>query len=346
MLIDKIFLKGIVTLLLITLFLKSAESQGRCDSLPLRIMFYNVENLFDITDDPQTDDSEFLASGVMRWNQTRYKQKINSLFKTIIAAGEWNPPAIIGFCEVENRKVLEDLVHGTLLSNYRYGIIHDDSPDVRGIDVCMIFRKDIVRIIDYRSWIPHNMTHADFKSRSVLYSKCIVLNDTLHLMINHWPSRRGGVLAGEFLRKEIALMIRNAVDSLCKASAGSTKIIIMGDFNCSPDDPVLQQLITPENVGPHNLINLADQPKFRNSGTYRYQGNWEMLDQVIVSENLVNCPAGLCTDFKNFRILKVDFLLKKDSKFPGLTTFPTYQGYRYQGGFSDHLPVLLDLGVR
>jgi hypothetical protein len=309
-------------------------------------MFYNTENLFDTADDTLKDDDEFLADGLMRWNRTRYTKKINSVYKTIIAAGEWNPPAIVGLCEIENRKVLEDLVYGTTLTNFGYGIIHEESPDPRGIDVCMIFRKDLVRVIDSRSWIPPGVRKGEFHSRSVLYAKCSILDDTVHLIINHWPSRRGGVLAGEPLREEIALMVRDAVDSLYNVSKGELKVIIFGDFNCSPDDPVIASLLKPDRTGNYRLFNLADQHIKNIPGTYRYLGAWEMLDQVIVTDGLLKSSRGLFTDKKNFRIFNPDFLLRNDSKYPGMTTFSTYRGYRYQGGFSDHLPVLLDLGIR
>ncbi len=179
-------------------------------------MFYNVENLFDTYNDTLRDDEEFLPGGLRRWNNSRYIKKINSVYKTVIAAGEWSPPAVIAFCEVENRKVLEDLIHKTYLSRYPYGIIHEESPDERGIDVCLIFRKDIVQIIDYRSWIPADEKGQDFNTRSVLYTKCEILGDTLHLIMNHWPSRRGGVLAGETRRLSIAGMVRKAADSLVR----------------------------------------------------------------------------------------------------------------------------------
>jgi hypothetical protein len=346
MLIKDVILRLTGTLVLTLIFLTFAYSQGGSNSVPVRIMFYNVENLFDIVDDPLKDDNEFLPGGLMRWNQTRYAKKISSVYKTIIAAGEWNPPAIIGLCEIENRKVLDDLVNGTYLSNYGYGIIHEESPDPRGIDVSLIFRKDIVHIIEYKSWIPPGVKIDDFHTRSILYTKCVIFNDTIHLIINHWPSRRGGVLPGEPMRNRIAMMIRNAVDSLSDVSSGMSKIIIMGDFNCGPDDPVLQSLVNPSNSKAPLLINLADKYRSNISGTYRYMGTWEMLDQIIVSEGLLNCVQGLFTDIKDFRIFKPDFLLKDDSKYPGLTTFSTYRGYRYQGGFSDHLPVLIDLSAR
>lgn len=346
MLIRDIVLRVTGTLVLMFLFLTFSYPQEKYDSVPVRIMFYNVENLFDISDEPLKDDNEFLPSGLMRWNQTRYAKKINSVYKTIIAAGEWNPPAVIGLCEIENRTVLDDLISGTYLSNYGYGIIHEESPDPRGIDVCILFRKELVNIIDYRSWIPKGIKANDFHTRSVLYSKCVILGDTIHFFINHWPSRRGGVLAGEPVRSAIALMIRDAVDSLYNVSSGTSKIIIMGDFNCGPDDPVIQSLVNPAIEAAPSLINLAEKYRSDIPGTYRYMGTWEMLDQIIVTPGLLNCTRGLFTEIKEFRIFRPEFLLKTDSKYPGLTTYSTYRGYRYQGGFSDHLPVLIDLGYR
>jgi len=346
MLIEKISLRTAGTLVLMFLFTELAYPQETVDSLPVRIMFYNVENLFDTVDDSLKEDNEFLPGGMMRWNKTRYTRKINSVYKTIIAAGEWSPPAIVGLCEIENRKVLEDLIYGTTLSNFGYGIIHAESPDPRGIDVCMIFRNDLVRVIDYKSWLPRNVKRDEFHSRSVLYAKCAILGDTIHLILNHWPSRRGGVLAGEPLREEIAFMLRAAVDSLSNASRGELKAIILGDFNCSPDDPVIKSLLEPGTAGQVQLINLADKKIIGVSGTYRYMGTWEMLDQVIVSRSLLERGKGLCTDKNDFRIFKPEFLLRNDPKYPGLATWSTYRGYKYQGGFSDHLPVLLDLGIR
>ena len=159
-------------LLLLTLNFKSGYSQVM-PSQPVRIMFYNVENFFDIYDDSLTDDNGFLPDGLMRWNLTRYKKKTNSLYKTIIAAGEWEPPPVIALCEIENRKVLEDLIYGTYLLKYNYSIIHEESPDRRGIDVCLIYRKEIAKVIYYRYWIPAVIKRKDFNSRSVLYTKIV-----------------------------------------------------------------------------------------------------------------------------------------------------------------------------
>jgi len=346
MLIEKISPKTAGILVLIFLFAQLAYPQETTDSMPLRVMFYNVENMFDTVDDSLKDDNEFLPGGMMRWNTTRYTRKINSVYKTIIAAGEWNPPAIVGLCEVENRKVLEDLVFGTSLSNSGYDIIHADSPDPRGIDVCMIYRKDLVRVIDYKSWLPRNVKREEFHSRSVLYVKCAFLGDTVHIILNHWPSRRGGVLAGEPLREDMAFMLKEAVDSLSDASTGELKAIILGDFNCTPDDPVIKSLLEPVANDGARLINLAESQINSVSGTYRYMGTWETLDQVIVSHALLENENGLYTDKRDFRIFMAEFLLRNDPKYPGMTTWSTYRGYKYQGGISDHLPVLLDLRFR
>jgi len=336
---------GILVLLIYFGIQVYSQNNGRAESV--RIMFYNVENLFDTIDDTLREDDEFLPSGVRRWNQSRYKKKLGSIYKTIIAAGDWSPPALVGLCEIENRKVLEDLAYGTYLSNSGYGIIHEESPDERGIDVGLIFRKDMVNVIGYRSLIPSTVRKEDFRTRSVLYAKCEILTDTIHLLINHWPSRRGGVLAGESMRNEIAVMIRSVADSLDRISGGHSKVIIIGDFNCSPEDPVMSivtvQKDTGETAGTPPPVNLTGTGDLADPGTYRYLGTWEQLDQVIVSDWLLNSPDGLVTGNRHFRIFKPDFLLENDPKYPGMTTFPTYKGYMYRGGFSDHLPVLLDL---
>ena len=308
-------------------------------------MFYNVENLFDIYNDSLTDDNDFLPDGLMRWNIARYNKKINSLYKTIIAAGEWDSPAIVALCEIENRKVLEDLIYGTYLSKFDYGIIHEDSPDRRGIDVCLIYRKKLVDIISYKYLIPATLEKHNFNSRSVLYTKLVILSDTIHLFVNHWPSRRGGVLAGENNRLQIASMVREKADSIIKHGHSVSKIVILGDFNCTPDDQTIISLVNPGNTD-DNLINLSDRLSSSGAGTYRYMGRWEMIDQVIVSKGFLECKEGLYTEQDFLKIFSPDFLLKKDPKYPGMTPYSTYSGYKYQGGFSDHLPVILDLKVK
>ena len=312
---------------------------------PVRVMIYNVENLFDTVDDSLRDDNAFLPGGVMKWNYSRYIRKINSLYKTIVAAGSPDPPDIIAMCEVESRRIMEDLVFGTYLVKYDYKIIHEDSPDRRGIDVCLIYKAGGLQLIDYKYWIPCNTGGDDFLTRSVLSARFSFYDDTLHIIMNHWPSRRGGVLAGEELRSKISRMVLEKADSINRRSLSGAKIIIAGDFNCTPDDSEIRLLV--DHKDPDLLLtNLSEDPAEDGLGTYRYMGTWEMIDQAIVSGSLLADKHGLFTSQKMLRIFSPEFLLKKDPKYPGLSPFSTYRGYRYQGGFSDHLPVLLDLGFR
>ncbi len=331
------------TLSLLLLFFIEGYPQ-EASAPPVRLMFYNVENLFDTFNDTLTQDDEFLPGGLRRWNSRRYYAKISSVFKTITAAGEWSPPAIIGLCEIENRKVLEDLIYGTNLSKYDFGILHRDSPDPRGIDVCLLYRKVVVAIIKYQYLIPVISDADKFTSRSVLYAKCLIMGDTLHLFVNHWPSRRGGVLAGESQRLLIAEMIKSMADSIASLSEDKARIIMMGDFNSTPDDNIITILSGRYGSG-LAMVNLAaDKPP--QTGSYRYLGTWELIDQVIVSDGFLNCTRGLFTDRGSFSIFRPQFLLIKDPVYPGFSPFSTYTGYRYRGGYSDHLPVLLDLKVR
>lgn len=315
------------------------------NNYPVRLMFYNAENFFDTYDDTLKDDNDFLPDGLMRWNYERYLRKVNSVYKVIMAAGEWSPPAIIGFSEIENRKVLNDLINLTYLSKYNYEVVHEESNDSRGIDVCLIYDKKIAQLLLFSYLIPSDYDSLTFATRSVLYTKWLISGDTIHIFLNHWPSRRGGVLAGEMKRENIAEMIRTRADSIQKGEKGFAKIIIAGDFNCTPADNEISVLLKEMGSGQNScrFLNLSASMAREGKGTYRYMGTWEMIDQVMVSEALLNREKGLFTRQDLLKIFMPDFLLKRDEKYPGFTPYSTYLGYRYQGGFSDHLPVILDL---
>lgn len=316
------------------LTLRNGYSQA--DPQSMRIMFYNVENFFDTFHDSLSEDSEFLPDGVMKWNLNRYYRKLESLYKTITASGDWEPPALVALCEIENRKVLKDLTEKTYLSKSDYNIIHEDSPDRRGIDVCLIYRRSKVRILTSKYWIPDNISY--FDTRSVLYAKLLIGQDTVHLVVNHWPSKRGGALNGFDKRYGIVLMIREKLDSISLSHKRNAQIVLMGDFNCTPGEDILKELVKGSG-STDPLINLADSLEDKGYGTYRYKGSWEMIDQVIISVNLR--PR-----IRSMVIFKPDFLMQKDDHYPGLSPFPTYKGFQYKGGYSDHLPVLIDLKVR
>jgi len=313
-----------------------------------RLLFYNTGNFFDTKDDSLKEDDDFLHDGVMRWNNTRYKQKVNSIYKVITASGSWEPPLLIGLCEVENRKVLGDLVYGTYLSKFDYGIVHYESNDPRGIDLAILYRKNEAKLLRSEAMIPDGYDYKTFTTRYILYSKWQISGDTVHLFFNHWPSRRGGVLPGEPLRMSIAEMICQRSDSISKSCGGKAKIIVAGDFNCTPDDSEMQILtgVNAKKPTATGFTNLTASLAGSIRGTYKYKGAWEMLDQVIVSEWLLRSETGIFTARDFTGIFSPDFLLQKDNSFTGVAPFATYTGYRYSGGFSDHLPVFLDLRLR
>jgi hypothetical protein len=335
---------GVLMLLILIVF--NSFSQEKNIST-IRFVFYNVENFFDTFDDSVKQDNDFLPTGLMRWNHKRYTGKINAIYKVIAATGEWQAPAIAGFCEVEKKSVLQDLINNTYLIKYNYGIIHEESDDLRGIDVCLIFRKDLAVLLFFRYLKPAGFRNPEFRTRSVLYSKWLISDDTIHLFLNHWPSRRGGVLAEESLRTSISMMVHETADSILIAARQKAKIIIAGDFNCTPGDKEISILTGLNENNSSQLIpswvNLSESIANKGIGTYKYKGTWEMLDQVIVSGWLTRSTDGFYTDNDSFRVFSPDYLLKRDPGYPGFTPFSTYSGYRYQGGFSDHLPVVLEL---
>jgi predicted extracellular nuclease len=331
------------TLLLILLTAIDHSSQGESPA-DLRIMFYNVENLFDINDDPGDGDNEFLPGSLRRWNYTRYKAKLNSLGKTIIAAGEWEPPALVALCEIENRKVLQDLVSGTVINRYKYSIIHKDSYDTRGIDIGLIYRSDLISVPVFSFIALRDEYGARIATRDILSATVNTGSESFVLLVNHWPSRRGGVQATEKLREIASATLRKQIDSIFTADGSKARIIVMGDFNAGPADVNIETVIkgAQEELSLINLTERISAP----FGTYKYQGLWETIDQVFVSKSLAYGSAGLLTSVEKLRVMSNDFLLTDDLNFPGKTPFSTWSGYRYRGGYSDHLPVVLGLEVR
>ena len=312
-----------------------------------RIMFYNVENFFDIYNDSLTQDDEFLPEGDKHWNYKRFTDKLNKLYKVIIAVGGWEAPEIIGLCEIENRYVLNRLVYDTPLSKFEYGIVHQDSPDIRGIDVALLFRKDKIRLLQKNF---HNIIFpwdSPKKTRDILYFKGLALGkDTLHVFVNHWPSRHGGQLETEAYRVYVSSVLKEKVDSIFSKHK-DPKIIITGDFNDGPENRSITETLAAgfklDPVEPDRLYNLSyNLQDNKKSGTCKYKFNWEIYDQFIVSGPLISAPE-LKTSSADIHIFRADFLFEDDDIYSGIRPYRTYRGYTYTGGFSDHLPVYLDL---
>jgi predicted extracellular nuclease len=313
-----------------------------------KVMFYNVENLFDTFDDSLKNDEDFLPEGNHFWNNHKYYTKLNQIYKVIMAVGEWNPPAIIGLSEIENRRVIDDLTNKTPLTKFQYKIVHKESPDRRGIDVGLLYREELFTPLA-SEFLPINFpNNPTSKTRDILYVKGVTnKSDTLHVFINHWPSRWGGQLESEGRRVFVASVLKSKVDSIFNKNAHSN-IIITGDFNDYPDNKSINTILSAhqnfDTISNNQLYNLsANLFKTKNIGTHKYQGEWGVLDQFIVSGNLLQQENKVYTSTEDVYIFNKDFLLESDDSNFGFKPNRTYIGYKYNGGYSDHLPTYLIL---
>jgi predicted extracellular nuclease len=316
------------------------QADDKKNEIAYRFAFYNVENFFDAEVDPKSDYHEFDPDGTRHWSYSRYTDKRNKIYQVISAMGGWQPLTLIAFAEIENRFILQDLIESTALKNENYEIIHSDSEDERGIDVGLIYRKEAFNPLGVKSIpIVFEQDTSD-KTRNILYVKGLLAEDTIHVFVNHWPSRYGGFLETSVLRQTAATTLKKVCDSVCQVQPNAN-ILIMGDFNDDKENESLQLLT----VSAH--CELLALPLFssdkRVHGTLKYQGKWNTFDQVVVSKNLVSGKGQLWLKEANGIIFSDSFLLEEDKTYSGMKPFRTYSGYKYNGGFSDHLPVYVDI---
>ena len=309
-----------------------------------RLMFYNVENYFDSFDDTLTNDNEFLPDGIRNWNYSRFLKKRNNIYKTIMAVGEWEPPAIIGLSEVENRFVLNQLVYKTPFSQFDYRIIHEESPDRRGIDVALLFNPKVFQVINHKAITINFPFDKELKTRDILYVKGLVFGrDTLHIFVNHWPSRYGGELFSRPKRIFVAQQLAKHIDSILQENKNAA-IVVMGDFNDYPFNQSIKKELKAGKDLNNRLINLMPKNDYT-VGTNKYDGQWGILDQIMVSPVLLSQDKPIFVNGEA-QIFDADFLLQEDAKFLGNMPFRTFFGGKYRGGFSDHLPVFVDFTLK
>ena len=291
-----------------------------------RVLFWNSENLFDCKDDLKKNDNEFLPDAIRHWTYFRYRDKVKNLAKGIIASGNEYVPDLVGLCEVENDSCLYDLTRRSPLKEAGYRYVMTDSPDQRGIDVALLYQRGSFKLIQHQSIRIPSKQVKKAPTRDILHVVGkVVSGDTLDVMVVHYPSRRGGKAKSEPHRLLVTEILKQTVDSIMQVRQ-NPNVVIMGDFNDGPSSAVMKKLCSDG-----RLVNLMQGKK---EGTYRYRGKWEILDQFLVSGNV---------RAKNVEILRHPFLLEEDEKYGGDKPFRTYNGMKYQGGFSDHLPIILDL---
>ena len=308
---------------------------------PLRIVSYNVENLFHPEHDTilkderirglegeriiDNDDYEWTPEGERRWSYTRYYRKEENIARVLTSMGEWSGVDIVGLQEIENATVVKRLCY-TMRRN-EYDFVHYESPDPRGIDVALIYKKSRVDTIRTRKL---SCEERELKTRDILYVCAQVdKQDTLHLSVCHLPSQRGGKAESEWKRKAAKEVLQPAIDSVY-ALHSDAKIIVMGDMNSEPKND-LKGLV-------NRMVVESQKSKVESYGTHKYKGHWTCLDQFYTSTNLQKISA--------VSIYDAEWIQEPDEKYLGLKPKRTYNGFHYQNGYSDHLPIQLILNIR
>ena len=318
------------------LFLISVVGNSQSDEI--NIVFYNVENLFDTIDNPLTKDEDFTPHGKLAYDSHRYNTKLKHIAAVLDSSFQKGDPDIIGLCEVENEQVLIDLTLQLPKRNWK--IVHVDSPDGRGIDNAIIFNANRLVLLHSQT-IGVDLGKDERPSRDILQ---VELQDRkgggeLVLFVNHWPSRYGGAAESNWKRMKASQSLSEAVRKV--ENATNRNIIIMGDFNDHPDNSSIQSLSNCDTG--LCMINLYEQFLGSDNGTHVYKGEWGVLDQILVTKNLLNGTSEYSIVQGSVGPYKSDFMLFTDKKSGKKFPSRTYGGPNYYGGYSDHLPVRLTI---
>lgn len=305
---------------------------------PARVVFYNVENLFDTINDPQANDEEFLPEARSNWNTEKYELKLNHLAKVLAAMFDTIQPLVIGLGEVENKKVLTDLIAQPALKKFDLGIIHHDSPDERGIDVAFLYNKDIVES-NFDAVL--NVQLPNDKTRDVVYFKTYLTEEyAVWFFVNHWPSRRESENACK--RMVVSRQLKDKIENVLKGEPDA-RIIIMGDFNDNPVDSSIQNLMEPDAKGMALPLTDLMAPIYDSKNfTVKFKEANDVFDQLIVSKNLLDKSSPYSVRAGAAHIFKPEWLLYNHTKY-GPIPNRTYAGGKWVGGYSDHLPVYFDV---
>jgi len=319
------------------------------------VVFWNLENYFDPFVDSTRGYNEYTEQGGQHWTVSRFYRKRNNLYKAILGFSKGQPIGIMGVCEVESEFALNALFGMTPLKEHHYRWVHYEGPDRRGIDPAIVYSLDRFQLISSEAIPYHNPDDSAMVSRDILYAKFFdYRHDTLHCFVNHWPSKYRGELETVEARNCAARILRHKVDSIIEVNrlwsedeqtASTPKIIIMGDFNDTPEAPCVRQVLGAKReseLGEEDLlVNLFAQPeKLGFKGTLKYRESWSVFDQIIVSKSLLNNTMMHCIS-SDARIIHDRYLLEADKTYQGLKLNRTYIGPKYHGGFSDHLPVMI-----
>ena len=312
-------------------FFKSKETRHT-------IAFYNIENLFDVYDDEITRDNDMQPTAEKRWSIKRYKNKLRKIGYAISSIGEEDVkrhPAIVGLAEVENEAVLKDLVSSKHLDDLDYKFLHYNSPDERGIDVALLYDEKVFKIA-YSKTFTVDLLDDDGEvdhTRDILLVSGLFEGLELHVIVNHWPSRRTGDVATEHKRMKASEKVTEVI-SMLKEKNPEAKIVVMGDFNDDPESNSLKALETS-----HGLFNPMRTLLSNDRGTTSFNHSWNLFDQFLITHNFFERKKNALR-FVEANIFDADFLKEAEGKYKG-TPYRTYVGKHYKGGYSDHFPVYM-----
>ncbi|WP_299383313.1 endonuclease/exonuclease/phosphatase family protein [uncultured Lacinutrix sp.] len=312
-------------------FFKSKETRHT-------IAFYNIENLFDVYDDEITRDNDMQPTAEKRWSIKRYKNKLRKIGYAISCIGEEDVkrhPAIVGLAEVENEAVLKDLVYSKHLDDLDYKFLHYNSPDERGIDVALLYDEKVFKIA-YSKTFTVDLLDDDGEvdhTRDILLVSGLFEGLELHVIVNHWPSRRTGDVATEHKRMKASEKVTEVI-SMLKEKNSEAKIVVMGDFNDDPESNSLKAL-----EASHGLFNPMRTLLSNDRGTTSFNHSWNLFDQFLITHNFFERKKNALR-FVEANIFDADFLKEAEGKYKG-TPYRTYVGKHYKGGYSDHFPVYM-----
>ena len=284
----------------------------------LRIVSYNVENLFDTKHDTLKNDSSFLPDGMHHWTYRRYQTKIDRIAQVLVNIGGWESVPLVGLCEVENARCLRNLCYELRRFHYKY--VHYDSPDERGVDVALLYDSTRVSILNSRAL---SLSLDGDATRDILYVSALYeQRDTIHVMMCHLPSQLGGASNTDWKRQRAKSLIQSQIDSIFLLQPNAN-IVVMGDMNTSAQDDLT------------GMVNLMIPIQKMGQGTHKYQGIWTCLDQFYVSQSIASKATAT--------IFSPRWLLEEDAKYLDYKPHRTFIGFRYNDGYSDHLPIVLHL---
>ena len=323
-----------------------AQDKAR-EYVPAVIGFYNVENLFDTIDSPDTEDAEFLPDGPKKWTTERYRYKLEHMARVISELGtEVHPqgPAVLGLSEVETGGVVEDLVAMPALKDRGYRVAAHEGPDARGVDVAFIYDPERFHFLGQRAFRLRIPGKEDFRTRDQLMISGVMDGDTVHCIVAHWPSRRGGQKRSEPYRIEAAKLGRSIVDSLLQADPDA-RVLYMGDLNDDPvDKSVRRHLKTTAQVSLARdgfLFNPMEELYRKGIGTLAWRDTWNLFDQIVLSPGLAGGQGG-AWHYYGVKVYNQPYLRQQEGSFAGYP-FRSFVGDTFMGGYSDHFPVYVIL---